>query len=92
MATAALGKTSNSRMEFRVEDARKSRYEEAASMKGQTLTQWVLANLDDAANRAFDEVRITKLAQADFERFCEQLDRAMPDAAKRLLESDPEWA
>lgn len=92
MATAALGKTSNSRMEFRVEEARKSRYEEAASMKGQTLTQWALANLDAAADRALDEARATRLAQSDFERFCEQLEHTMPDAARRLLESDPQWA
>ena len=92
MATATMGKKRIGRMEFRVEDVRKSRYEEAASMKGQTLTQWALANLDAAADRAFDEARATRLAQADFEQFCEQLERAMPDAARRLLESDPEWA
>ncbi|MBR0406342.1 MAG: hypothetical protein IJI68_14240 [Eggerthellaceae bacterium] len=45
-----------------------------------------------AADRAFDEARATMLAQADFERFCEQLEHTMPDAARRLLESDPEWA
>ena len=92
MATASLGKASNSRMEFRVEGSRKSRYEKAASLKGLTLTQWALANLDEAADRAFDEARVTRLAQADFERFCEQLERAMPTAARSLLESDPEWA
>ena len=92
MATATLGKASNSRMELRLESARKARYEEAATLKGQSLTQWTLTNLDEAANKAFDEARVTRLAQADFDAFCQLLDRPMPDAAKRLLESDPQWA
>lgn len=92
MATASLGGKSNSRMEFRLEKARKARYEEAATLKGQTLTQWTLANLDEAADRAFEDARTTRLAQADFDAFCRLLDSPMPDVAKRLLESDPQWA
>ena len=92
MATAALGKAGKSRMELRLEASRKSRYEEAAALKGQTLTQWTLANLDIAADMAFEEARATRLAQANFEEFCRMLEHPMPDAARRLLESDPQWA
>ena len=92
MATAALGRTSNSRMELRLEAARKARYEEAAALKGQTLTQWTLVNLDAAADRTFEEARVTRLAQEDFDAFCQLLDQPMPEAAKRLLGSDPQWA
>lgn len=91
MATAALGR-SNSRMELRLDQARKSRYEEAASLKGQTLTQWTLANLDAAADRTFEEARVTRLMQDDFEVFCQLLEQPMPEAARRLVESDQQWA
>ena len=92
MATASLGRACNSRMEIRLEDARKARYEEAATLKGQTLTQWTLTNLDAAADRTFEEARATQLARADFDAFCKLLDQPMPDAARRLVESDPQWA
>ena len=91
MATAALGR-SGARMELRLDQARKSRYEEAASLKGQTLTQWTLANLDVAADRTFEEARATRLAQDDFDAFCQVLEEPMPDVAKRLLEKDRQWA
>lgn len=91
MVTASLGR-SNSRMEIRLEESRKSRYEEAASLRGQTLTQWALANLDAAADRTFEQARVTQLARKDFDAFCQLLDQPMPDAARCLLESDPQWA
>ena len=74
------------------DQARKSRYEEAASLKGQTLTQWTLANLDAAADRTFEEARVTRLMQDDFETFCQLLEQPMPEAARRLVESDQQWA
>lgn len=92
MATPVLERPTRSRMELRLDEARKSRYEEAASLRGQTLTQWTLANLDAAADSVFEDARITMLERKDFEAFCELLDRPMPDAARRLLESDPQWA
>lgn len=82
----------NSRMELRLEEARKSRYQEAASLSGQTLTQWSLANLDTAAERALDSARSTRLARADFDAFCQALDQPMHEAARSLLESDQQWA
>ncbi len=91
MATASLGKA-GSRMELRLEAARKARYEEAATLKGQTLTQWTLANLDAAADKTFEEARVTRLAQEDFDAFCQLLSQPMPEAAKRLLAQDAQWA
>ncbi|MDO4807398.1 MAG: DUF1778 domain-containing protein, partial [Coriobacteriales bacterium] len=80
------------RMEIRLDEARKNRYEEAASLNGQTLTQWTIANLDVAADRTFEQARVTRLAREDFRAFCELLDQPMPQAARRLLEEDPQWA
>lgn len=91
MATASLGKA-GSRMELRLEAARKARYEEAATLKGQTLTQWTLANLDAAADKTFEEARVTRLAQEDFDAFCQLLSQPMPETAKLLLAQDAQWA
>lgn len=91
MAASALERLS-SRMELRLDRTRKTRYEEAASLKGQTLTQWTLANLDAAADRAFEEARATRLERDDFEDFCRLLEQPMPDAARRLLMKDQQWA
>lgn len=91
MATTTLGR-SGSRMEIRLDAARKSRYEEAASLNGQTLTQWALANLDGAADRTFEQARTTRLARDDFDALCKLLDRPMPAAARRLVEADQQWA
>lgn len=89
---AAAPKRLGSRMEIRLDEARKSRYEETASMSGQTLTQWTLANLDDAADRTFERARVTRLEREDFDAFCKLLDRSMPTAARHLLEADQQWA
>jgi len=91
MATATLGRA-GSRMEIRLDEARKSRYEEAASLSGQTLTQWTLANLDDGAFRTFEQARVTRLEREDFDAFCKLLDPPMPAAARRVLEADQQWA
>jgi len=89
---AAAPKRLGSRMEIRLDEARKSRYEEAASLNGQTLTQWAIANLDIAADRTFEQARVTRLARDDFDAFCKLLDQPMPSAARRLLEADQQWA
>lgn len=91
MAKATPGRTI-CRMKIRLNEARKTRYEEAASLSGQALTQWAIANLDVAADRTFKQARVTRLAREDFLAFCELLDQPMPQAARRLLEEDPQWA
>ncbi|MBQ9042800.1 MAG: DUF1778 domain-containing protein [Eggerthellaceae bacterium] len=90
MATAALGKTS--RMDLRMEDDRKAAYEEAARLKGQSLSQWSLANLDAAAARDIEEARIMRLPRDRFDELCRLLDEPMPGSFRELLEWDPQWA
>ena len=51
-----------------------------------------LSRLDIAADRVFDSERATRIARSEFERSCEQFDRPMPEEARRLAESDREWA
>ena len=93
MATAALGRTAKtSRMDLRMEDERKAAYEEAARLKGQSLSQWSLSNLDAAAARDIEEARVMRLPSEEFDRFCDLLERPMPKAFRDLLEWEPEWA
>ena len=81
-----------SRMDLRMEDERKAAYEEAARLKGQSLSQWSLANLDAAAKRDIEEAHTMRLRSNEFEEFCALLDQPMPQAFRDLLEWEPEWA
>ena len=81
-----------SRMDLRMEDERKAAYEEAARLKGQSLSQWSLSNLDAAAARDIEEARAMRLPSEKFDRFCELLERPMPSAFRELLEWEPQWA
>ena len=79
------------RMDLRLTRPQRQNYERAAALKGQTLTQWSLSHLDDAARWDIDQAMSTVLASRDFDAFCEALDQPMPDAAKRLLEREVTW-
>ena len=93
MANATLERPAKtSRMDLRMEDERKAAYEEAARLKGQSLSQWSLANLDAAAARDIEEARTMRLSSDDFDAFCELLEKPMPRAFRDLLEWEPEWA
>jgi uncharacterized protein (DUF1778 family) len=81
-----------SRMDLRMEDEQKAAYEEAARLKGQSLSQWSLSNLDAAAARDIEEARAMRLPSEQFDHFCEMLERPMPAAFRELLEWEPQWA
>ena len=89
-ATVAARKTS--RMDLRMEDERKAAYEEAARLKGQSLSQWSLTNLDAAASRDIEEARTTRLPREQFDELCRMLDEPMPSSFQELLEWQPQWA
>ena len=93
MPTATLDKPAKtSRMDLRMEDERKAAYEEAARLKGQSLSQWSLSNLDAAAARDIEEARTVRLPSEQFDLFCELLERPVPAAFRELLEWEPQWA
>ncbi len=93
MPTATLDKPAKtSRMDLRMEDERKAAYEEAARLKGQSLSQWSLSNLDAAAARDIEEARTVRLPSEQFDLFCEMLERPVPAAFRELLEWEPQWA
>ena len=94
MATATMERRAvkTSRMDLRMEDERKATYEEAARLKGQSLSQWSLSNLDAAAARDIEEARATRVPSEQFDKFCELLEQPMPDAFRELVNWEPEWA
>lgn len=77
---------------LRLEETRKARYERAAGLKGQTLTQWSLQHLDDAASRDIENARTLWLDNESFDTFCDMLEQPMPDSARKPIEQEPVWA
>lgn len=91
MPFAAEKEEKNSRMDLRLTYSQRSAYEKAASLKGQTLTQWSVAHLDEAARYDIEQARVTALSDTEFELFCQALDEPMPKAAQDLLARDEIW-
>ncbi len=79
------------RMDIRLAQSQRQSYERAASLRGQTLTQWATSHLDESARRDIDEVTTTALAPQAFDEFCAMLDAPMPKAAAELLSRKAVW-
>lgn len=96
MATYAKSKQRNerksSRMDLRLDEARKKMYEKAAEIKGQTLSQWSLASLDVAAEKAIEDSQALYLEEEDFKVFCALLEQPAPPEFQELLAMEPQWA
>ena len=81
-----------SRMDLRMEPERKATYEEAARIKGLSLSQWTLRHLDEAAARDIEASRTISLSQEAFAELCAALDAPAPPALRDFLKKEPEWA
>lgn len=82
----------SSRMDLRLDDARKKLYEKAAEIKGQTLSQWSLASLDLAAEKIIEDSRALYLEEENFKLFYTLLEQPAPPEFQELLAMEPEWA
>lgn len=92
MAVAVLeNESKSSRFDLRVEPSRKAAYERAAAIRGQSLSQWSLANLDAAAEYDIAAANTLYLSDEEFARVCRILDEPMPEAARELLSREPVW-
>lgn len=80
------------RMDLRLTQSQRLSYERAASLKGQTLSQWSTSKLDEAARRDIEEAGVTRLHADAFESFCRMLEEPMPQAARELLARGEIWA
>lgn len=79
------------RMDIRLTQPQRMSYEKAASLRGQTLTQWVTSHLDESARHDIDEATSTVLSSEAFDAFCEMLDAPMPNETQELLSRKPVW-
>ena len=83
--------TKSARFDLRVEPSRKSTYERAAAICGQTVSQWSLANLDAAAERDIAAACTLYLTDEAFAQICDMLDNPVPDQLQELMSRDPVW-
>ncbi|PSJ61773.1 DUF1778 domain-containing protein [Kumtagia ephedrae] len=74
------------RLEARVTAEQKGLIERAASLQGRTVTDFVLASVQDAARRAIEEHRQLELSVRDSEAFVEAMLNPAP-ANDRLRET-----
>lgn len=91
MPVVAEKKEKQYRMDIRLTQPQRLSYERAASLRGQTLTQWATLHLDESARRDIDEAMTTSLSPEAFDAFCAMLDAPMPEAAQNLLARKPVW-
>ena len=89
--TVLEGESKSSRFDLRVEPSRKAAYERAAATRGQSLSQWSLANLDAAAERDITAARTLYLSDDEFAEMCRILDEPTPKAMQDLLAQEPIW-
>ena len=83
--------TKSARFDLRVEPSRKSAYERAAAINGQTVSQWSLANLDAAAERDIAAARTLYLTDEAFAQVCDMLDKPAPAELQELVDRKPIW-
>lgn len=81
----------NCRMDLRLTQDQRESYERAASLKGQSLTQWATIHLDESSRKDIAEASTTYLTAEGFDAFCKILDEPMPQAALDLLDRKSVW-
>ena len=79
------------RMDLRLTQPQRASYEQAALLRGQTLTQWATAHLDESARRDIAEATTTFLSPDAFDAFCEILESPVPEAVQELLSRKAIW-
>lgn len=89
MPTTAAEKTC--RMDVRLTQPQRMSYEHAASLTGQSLSQWTTRNLDECARRDIEEATRTRLSREAFEQFCEMLEAPLPQETADLLSRETIW-
>jgi uncharacterized protein (DUF1778 family) len=71
------------RLELRLAKQSRKLIAEAASMSGQTMTEFVVGAAVESAGRVLAEERITRLTRRDSEQFVRILNAAKPNRALR---------
>jgi uncharacterized protein (DUF1778 family) len=83
---SSVSRVRGARLETRVTPDQKDLIERAAALEGRTVTDFVLASVQEAARRAIDEHRRIDLSLRDSEAFVAALLQP-PPASERLRET-----
>ena len=81
--------TRDARVDFRLSREHKRMIEQAATVTGQSVSDFAIANLVRAARQTIDEATVTQLSMRDREVFLKLIEsdaapgKALKDAAKR---------
>ena len=65
--------TSTARLEARISSELHAMLKRAAEIQGRTMTDFVVAAVQEAAQRAIEQAEVIRLSQADSQRFAEAL-------------------
>jgi len=77
--------TRNARIDFRLSDDQKRMIEQAATVTGQSLSDFAVANLVQAAQRTIDQATVTRLSMRDRDMFLNLIaSDAKPNKALKL--------
>lgn len=75
--------STNARLEARISTDLHSQLKRAAELQGRTMTDFVIAAVQDAAQRAIEQAEVLRLSRADQECFAQAL-LAPPEATPAL--------
>jgi uncharacterized protein (DUF1778 family) len=64
-SSTALRKSRDARLEARISAAQKARLQQAAALSGRTLSEFVVASAQEAANRVIQEHEAVRLSRAE---------------------------
>ena len=83
-AHTAVAKSRTARLEARISTDLHATLKRAAEIQGRTVSDFVIASVQDAAQRALEEAEVIRLSLADQQRFAEAiLSPPKPTAALR---------
>jgi len=90
MSMESIAGRKTDRLEARIQSRQKAMLQRAASIRGQSLTDFVVASATDAARRVIRESEILELSERDQRGFAEALLNP-PDASDRLKRAAREY-
>jgi len=71
---------------LKLNSIQKARFEEAAELSGQTLSQWSLERLDQASSWELSVARALRISDREFEKLLEFLEQPMASQTQKLIE------
>lgn len=73
VARRAAAQTKYERLEARISPQQKQLFQRAAELQGRKLTDFVIASLNEAAQRTIEDMQLVRLGAADSRAFAEAL-------------------